>query len=340
VELGPMHGFHGGSVLCEQLRDAGYPMHPQDKILKGNYKGLYTACTGVTIPAASGGSASPLVLDELPPLRFETLLKKEADSFTAQRRRDEVELEACGLEVPIDCIEADGSVPLQYQTGLALFCGRRYMVTPDVLIPRPCYETIVEAALKRLRPSGNIGTAVDHGAAVLDLGCGSGCLFLACLAELPHLSGVGLDLCPKAIRVAVSNAERFGLSDRCKWMQSDFNNLSEAFDPRSETFDAILFNPPYLERSSWLSATCLAEPELALFVESKYDAYRQVESGLRQCRRMETPLLRQGGFLVIGLGSGHLETVITMYEAHGEFLCEEVLVDLMGTKRSVVFRAL
>jgi len=150
--------------------------------------------------------------------------------------------------------------------------------------------------------------------AVLDLGCGSGCLLLARLAELPSCSGVGLDICPKALKVAKSNAERFDLGDHCEWMQSDFNSLPTAFERINTPFDVILFNPPYLERSAWLSAKELAEPDLALFVESKYDAYSAVETGLRQCRSCGHPLLCSGGFLVIGLGGGHLATVRDMYE--------------------------
>lgn len=333
VELRPAHGFHGSSVLSEQLSSSGHPVHPQDKLLKGSYRGVFLACTGITVPAVDGCSAPPLVIDVPAPDRFARLLKKEEGLFEADRRRSEAEYEACGYSPSALGGNSDDVMPVQYRTGLALFCGRRYLVTRDVLIPRPCYEPIVEGALQHLRSQCDAS-------AILDLGCGSGCLLLACLAELPHALGVGLDLCPKAIQVARSNAERFETLERCEWKEADFNSLPDAFEGLVDGFECILFNPPYLERSAWLSASCLAEPDMALFVDSKYDAYRAVEDGLRQCRRMGRPLLREGGVLAIGLGSGHCATVRGIYESYGEFQCESVLRDPAGIERCIVFRAL
>jgi len=342
VELAPAHGFHANSVLSEQLLAAGHPIHPQDKLLKGRYTGTFLACTGVTVPMVDGAGClmPPLVLDLPAPVRFERLLKKEDGFFAADRSRAEVEYEACGYPAP-DCDNPDGGMPVQYQTGLALFCGRRYLVTPDVLIPRPCYEPIVAGVLQHLRPPTVSDTLVaqQRRGAILDLGCGSGCLLLACLAELPLFSGVGLDLCPKALLVSKGNAERFDDAERCEWMENDFNTLPDAFESITEGFDAIVFNPPYLERGAWLSSSCQAEPDLALFVESKYDAYRAVELGLRQCKSMGRPLLSVGGLLAIGLGSGHCKTVSDIYEAHGDFRCEDVLKDPTGIERCIVLRA-
>merc|ERR1712008_144251 len=118
-----------------------------------------------------------------------------------------------------------------------------------------------------------------------------------------------------------------GVAERCEWMENDFKSLPEAFESMPGAFDAIVFNPPYLERSAWLSISCLAEPDLALFVDSKYEAHRAVEIGLRQCRGMGRPLLQQGGLLAIALGRGHLKTVRDIYESHREFQCDDVLKD-------------
>lgn len=346
VELCPSHGFHCISIFSEQLLAAGHHTHPHGKFLKGSYRGLFLACTGVTVPAVVGCLAPLLELDVPAPVRFERLVKKEEGFFAADRLRAEAELEACGFP-PLTGLDSGGATPVQYQTGLALFCGRRYRVTPDVLIPRPCYEPIVAAALQHLRPdakaygplSDTSAAAAHRQLAILDIGCGSGCLLLACLAELPHASGVGLDICPKALQVGKSNAELFGETERCDWLQLDYNYLPQLSERFPEGFDAIVFNPPYLERSAWLSTSCLAEPDLALFVDEKYDAYRAVESGLRQCRSMGRPLLREGGLLAIGLGSGHCATVRDIYESQGEFRCEDVLTDPQGIKRCIALLA-
>jgi len=333
VELEPAHELHCSAVLCEQLLSAGHPIQPQDKMLKGRYTGVFLACTGVTIPAAAGFSDSALLLDVTAPARFERLLKKEAGFFDADRHLAEEAYEACGYPAP-DWNNTDSTVPVQYQIGQALFCGRHFLVTPDVLIPRPCYEVIVKATLEQLQLQNDANSRQN--AAILDLGCGSGCLLLACLAELPRSSGVGLDICPKALNVSKSNAERFNLTERCEWMQDDFNCLPEAFECLTDGFDAALVNPPYLERGAWLSSSCIAEPDLALFVNSKYDAYRAIEIGLRQCRSLGRPLLRQGAFLAIGLGSGHCKTVRDIYEEHGEFRLRKVFEDTAGIERCIM----
>lgn len=119
-------------------------------------------------------------------------------------------------------------VPVSHLTGQRLFWGRLFLVTPDVLDPRPETETLVQEALAH--PFRR----------VLDLGTGSGCILLSLLAERPDATGVGADLSPAALAVAQENAVRLGLDGRAGFVLSDWC----AAVPGG--FDLIVSNPPYI----------------------------------------------------------------------------------------------
>ena len=108
------------------------------------------------------------------------------------------------------------------------FWGRRFIVTPDVLDPRPETETLVAAALER--PFTR----------VLDLGTGSGAILLTLLAERAGATGQGVDLSPAALDVARANATALGLAARATFDHGDW------FGPVAGQFDLIVSNPPYI----------------------------------------------------------------------------------------------
>src|SRR6185369_6282954 len=106
--------------------------------------------------------------------------------------------------------------PLQYITGTQDFFGREFRVTPDVLIPRPETELLVEAALE-----------VDKDANLIcDVGTGSGCIALTLLCELNHARAVALDKSPAALEIAKFNANKLAVADRAEFIVSDcFDSL-------------------------------------------------------------------------------------------------------------------
>lgn len=122
--------------------------------------------------------------------------------------------------------------PVAYLTGTREFFGRAFKVTPDVLIPRPETELLVELALERLPASA--------GAQVLDLGTGSGCIGLTLVSERTHLNLVASDQSLESLQVAVENAGRLNLSG-VRFVQSHWFNALER-----ERFDLIVSNPPYV----------------------------------------------------------------------------------------------
>lgn len=124
--------------------------------------------------------------------------------------------------------------PVAYILGHRDFYGRRFSVTPDVLIPRPDTETLVDHALDCI--------PADQPFRVLDIGTGSGAIAVTIAAERPVAVVTATDISQAALGVAASNAERLGVADRIRFEQADL--LSGA-----EQYDLVLSNPPYIARS-------------------------------------------------------------------------------------------
>lgn len=176
--------------------------------------------------------------------------------------------------------------PLQYITGHQEFFKLDFEVTPDVLIPRPETELIVEAALELVDPDAEF--------AFTDLGTGSGCLAVSILNECRKARAIGIDTSKQALRVAQRNAERHRVANRLRLVQSDlFDAISV-----NDTFDLIVSNPPYVsdDEMKTLQREVQREPRAALAGGS---------DGLALIRRLlhDAPgHLKSGGYLVSEFG--------------------------------------
>ncbi len=140
--------------------------------------------------------------------------------------------------------------PLAYLTGTRGFWTLELEVTPDVLVPRPETEMLVERALQ-------LGTAACR---VVDLGTGSGAIALALATERPDWSITGVDRSPAALDVARRNGAKLGLA-RIRWIEGDW------FAPlERERFDLIISNPPYIAEgdAAMQDPALLHEPRAAL----------------------------------------------------------------------------
>jgi release factor glutamine methyltransferase len=139
-------------------------------------------------------------------------------------------------------------VPVAYLIGRREFWSLELTVTPDVLVPRPETELLVELALQRVA-----GTA-----SVLDLGTGSGAIALAIASERPGARVTGVDVSAAALSVAMNNSRGLDLS-AIEW------RLGSWFDAvPGERFDVIVANPPYVADNDDALASLAAEPTLAL----------------------------------------------------------------------------
>lgn len=120
--------------------------------------------------------------------------------------------------------------PVAYLVGWREFYGRRFAVTPDVLIPRPETELLVDLALQAVGP---------RPAQVLELGTGSGVLAITLALELPNATLTATDVSPAALEVARGNAAVLGV--RVRWVESSWYSALDG-----ERFDLIVSNPPYI----------------------------------------------------------------------------------------------
>lgn len=186
--------------------------------------------------------------------------------------------------------------PVAQILGKRLFWGRYFLVTGDVLDPRPETETLIAAALAR---------PFD---AVLDLGTGSGCILLTLLAERPGARGVGVDISGPALAVARANAAALGLEGRVRLVEG---NWATGLAGR---FDLIVSNPPYIplsEMSALAPEVRDWEPALALTPGADgLAAYRLIAEAAPR-------LLAPGGALLVEHGAGQGDGVAAILSDSG-----------------------
>lgn len=213
-------------------------------------------------------------------------------------------------------------VPVAQLTGRKEFWSLDLAVTPDVLVPRPETEGLVEAALRCVPDR-------EAEVAILELGTGSGAVALALAGELPKARITATDVSPAALAVARGNGERLGLGDRVRWLEGDL------FEPvAGEGFDVIVSNPPYVAESdaSGLAPELGHEPREALFAGA---------DGLTVLTRIaaEAPgFLHPGGALCLELGAEQGEALASLLAAAG-LAVEPIGRDLAGRPRIAVARA-
>ncbi len=240
--------------------------------------------------------------------------------------------------------------PVAYLTGWQEFWSLPFAVTPDVLIPRPETELLVELGVRFLRsphpdplPAGegaSSGTALLGGSplpqgegqgegiprrAILDLGTGSGCLAVALARELPAARVTAVDLSAAALAVARRNAAAHGVAARIAFVVSD---LFAAL-PADATFDLIVANPPYLAPGDAASPELAFEPHGALYAGA--DGLAVIRALLAAAPRH----LRRGGILLMELGDGQSRVVIDLARAAG-FDAAHVHADLAAIPRILV----
>lgn len=178
--------------------------------------------------------------------------------------------------------------PVAYITGTREFWGLELRVTPDVLIPRPDSETLIEAAIGLYSQDADIR--------ILDLGTGSGALLLAALSHFRRAEGIGMDASAAALRVAADNAARLGLAGRADCILADWRK-PDWIDRLHPPFDLVLANPPYVETEAELPEDVARyEPAAALYAGADgMDDYRILVPAL--CK-----LLKPGGYAVFETG--------------------------------------
>jgi release factor glutamine methyltransferase len=216
--------------------------------------------------------------------------------------------------------------PVQYIVGEQEFWGLALKVTPDVLIPRPETEHLVEAALARVEAMRSRVEAGNAPLRIADVGTGSGAIAIALAHALPQAEVTALDLSTAALRVAEENAARHGLAERIRFLHSD---LLQAV--ASERFEVIVSNPPYVPAGELLEAQVQQyEPHGALFAgPSGLDIYERL---IPQAEALLTP----GGGLLLEIGHGQKTALEDFLRAFDDV---SFIHDLQGIPRVAIGRA-
>lgn len=216
-----------------------------------------------------------------------------------------------------------GGAPVAYLTGVREFWSIPLAVSPDVLIPRPETELLIECVLASCRP------AVSP-LRILDLGTGSGALAIALARELPAADVVAVDVSPAAAAVAAANAQRAGVAERVAVVVGSWTSPLDA----AARFDVIVSNPPYVPTAEMatLAAEVRAEPTLAL------DGGADGLAAYRALVPEAMARLAPGGRVLVEVGAGQAEAVAAILVAAG---LEGVAwhADLAGVPRVVAGRA-
>lgn len=211
--------------------------------------------------------------------------------------------------------------PLQYIVGFQDFFGRQFRVTPDVLIPRPETELLVEAAIELAGPVSLI----------CDVGTGSGCIAITLLCEIDGTRAVAVDISPAALEVAKFNANSHSVTDRILFAISDcFDSLSAD----EYQFDLIVSNPPYV------AGETMAGLQREVRDHEPLTALSPGPDGLTVIRRLlveARPFLEVGGHMLIEIGFDQGEAVRRLVdESVWDLLA--IRPDLQGIPRIVVLR--
>lgn len=207
--------------------------------------------------------------------------------------------------------------PFQYITRRQEFYGLEFEVTPDVLIPRPETEILVEEAIKLLSNLEN--------PQFCEIGVGSGCISVSILANVASAKAVGVDISKAALNIAYRNAERHNVAERLTLLESDvFSNVTGKFD-------LIASNPPYIP------ARDIEALQAEVRDHEPHSALDGGEGGLAIVERIisQSPeLLLPNGRLLLEIGWDQAEKVGTLFGTH-IWITPEFLLDLQGIERIV-----
>ena len=206
-------------------------------------------------------------------------------------------------------------VPLQYITGEQEFMGLTLHVNSNVLIPRQDTETLVEEALKVVRP----------GMKIMDMCTGSGCVLISILKNAHDIEGIGYDISKQAINVAKENA-------KLNEVPAVFERSDLFEDVVENDFDVIVSNPPYIPTD--VIATLM--PEVAEFepreaLDGKGDGLYFYSKILEQCKNYMKP----DGYVLFEIGCKQGDSVSTMMRLAG-FSEVHVIKDLARNDRVVM----
>ncbi|MGE5474574.1 MAG: peptide chain release factor N(5)-glutamine methyltransferase [Ignavibacteriales bacterium] len=223
----------------------------------------------------------------------------------------------------MDCLNKRISgIPLQYITGNQEFMSLNFNVDPSVLIPRPETEILVEEILKYVSSSSE-----NEHINILDIGTGSGCISVSIAHNSEKAMITAVDISKDALDTAKKNAEKHGITDRIRFIES---NLFSGIEKKE--FDVIVSNPPYIETkiiSSLQTEVKDYEPMQAL--DGGSDGLDCIKRIIEDAHLY----LKSGGLLAFEVGHDQAERTASIIAENGRYQNIRIIKDYSGIDRVV-----
>lgn len=220
--------------------------------------------------------------------------------------------------------------PVQYITGVQEFWSREFNVGPQVLIPRPETETLVEQAISVLREMRDSGKTDDL--SVLDVGTGSGVIAVSIAGEIPEADIWASDVSAEILETAKANARKHGLDAGIRFIESD---LFSAMNNSSQLFNVIVSNPPYIPREDYNDLP----PEVG-----QYEPRTALDGGdgglffIKKIILEAKDFLKSGGWLLMEMAPSQTAKAMNLAAQTGFYGEQKVIKDYSHRDRVVMAR--
>ena len=216
--------------------------------------------------------------------------------------------------------------PLQYLIGETEFFGARFIVGPEVLIPRPETESVLQVLIDAVLRKGIAHKPLR----IIDFGTGSGCIAVTLARLLPACHVVAVEVSYSALTIARKNAGLHGVADRIHFVQCHW---AQALRGRA---DVLVSNPPYVPTPEVerLPLDVRCEPRVSL--DGGPDGMRDLFQLIQESERLLLP----EGFMALECGDGQVAPLIARAQAQGNFSRIESITDLAGRGRGVLFQTM
>jgi HemK-like putative methylase len=258
-------------------------------------------------------------IKEEEPAKFGVMCEREARFYQNKLDRESEEIEKAGI-LPIDLEERKRGQLLAYMLGQKEFCGLRFKITKDCLIPRTSSETLVQASIAALDKKENVK--------VIDVGTGCGNILISILSKLPSASGVGIDISESALAVAKENANTLlEHPEQVEWRIQDMTHIAD-----KNTYDLLVCNPPYLDYDKASKhkehiAALEQEPAEALFAKNNGYEWYDVLS------KVAPIIVKENGHVVLECGKDMMGKVLEIWS---DWKQDEIYKDVQGWDRCLV----
>lgn len=242
-------------------------------------------------------------------------------NYLLVHKNDELNKELYSKYKELINLRAD-KMPVKYITGICEFYSLDFYVTPDILIPRPDTEIIIDKAICEYKKEDDIK--------ILDLCTGSGCIGISLATQFKNSNVTLVDISKKALSVANKNVNKHNLKERIKLIKKDI--LTDTID---EKYDLIVSNPPYINEKDYENLEKDVknyEPKIALLShDDEYKFYKRIID-------VYSDNLNENGIILLEMGYNQWEYLYTYAKQSDIFSNIEIAKDLSGINRVLILK--